>query len=103
MQPNPRDRGSANSATAMKRQPEHKSDLVALGIEQRAHGQRRHHQPEGLREGDRAILRGREMKAVRQIGQNGAQHGGNHSVDEDGENGGKDQHAEDSFRYRRQE
>jgi hypothetical protein len=33
------------------------------------------------------------MKTVRQFRQDGAEHGGNHSVDEDGEDGCKNQHA----------
>ena len=74
-------------------QPEHQADLVAFGIEQRAHAHRRDHKADGLRESDGAVLRRREMKAVRQIGQNGAEHGGNHSVDKNGENGGKDEHG----------
>ena len=61
--------------------------------------ERRDHQAQRLREGDGAVLRGREMKAVREVGQDGAQHGGNHSVDEDGEDGGEDQHRRSvSFR-----
>ena len=39
-----------------------------------------------------AILRGREVEALREVGQDGAEHGGDHSVDEDGEDGGEDQH-----------
>jgi hypothetical protein len=33
------------------------------------------------------------MKALGELRQNGAEHGGNHSVDKDGENCGKDEHG----------
>ena len=72
---------------------EHEADLVAFGIEQRADAERGDHEAERLRKGDGAVLRGREMKALREIGQDGAEHGGDHSVDKDGEDGGKDEHV----------
>src|SRR5579863_4013135 len=33
------------------------------------------------------------MEAIREVGQDRAQHGGDHSIDEDGENGSEYQHA----------
>ena len=74
-------------------QAENEADLVALVVEQRADAERGDHEAQRLREGDGAVLRRGEMKAVGEVGQDGAQHGGDHSVDEDGEDGGKDQHA----------
>jgi hypothetical protein len=37
------------------------------------------------------------METVGQVGQNGAQHGGNHSIDENGDDGSENQHGQDSF------
>ncbi len=85
-----------------QRQPEDKANLVALVIEQRTHADRGHHQTQRLHEGDGSVLRRRQMKPVRQVGQDGAQHGGDQSIDEDSEDSGKDQHAAESFRDRRQ-
>jgi hypothetical protein len=33
------------------------------------------------------------MEAIGEVWQDGAQHGGDHSIDKDGEDSGKDQHA----------
>ena len=74
-------------------QPQDEADFVAFGVEQRPDGQRGDHQSQRLRGGDGAVLRGRQVEPVRQVGQDGAQHGGDHPVDEDGENGGEDEHG----------
>jgi len=57
-------------------------------------GEGRDHEAEGLGEGDGSILGWRKVEAVGEIGQDRAEHGGDHSVDEDGEYGGEDEHAE---------
>ena len=72
---------------------ENEADLVALGIEQRPDAERGDDETERLRKSDGAVLRGGEVETLREVGQNGAQHGGDHSIDEDGENGGEDQHG----------
>ena len=72
---------------------EDEAKLLAFVIDQRAGGERSEDQSERLRRSDGAVLAGREMEAIRQFGQDGAQHRGNHPVDEDGDNGGEHQHA----------
>ena len=74
-------------------QAEKQANLVAFAIQQRTHADRGNDQPQRLHKGDGSVLRGSEVKAIRQVGQDGAQHGANHSVDEDGDDGGEDQHA----------
>ena len=76
-----------------ERQAQNEPNLVALRVEQWAHADRGDDETESLGEGDGAVLRRGETEAVGQVGQDGAEHGGNHSVDEDGEDGGKNQHA----------
>ena len=78
---------------------EHESDLFALGVEQRADADGGDDEPEGLDEGDGSVLAGGEAEAVGEVGQDGAQHGGDHSIDEDRDDGCKDQHAKGSFRW----
>ena len=90
-----RERGRQKSATAMKRQAKNEADFVALGIEQRPDAKRGDHQPQRLRKCDGAVLRGSQVETIGKFGQNGAQHGGDHSIDEDGQDGGKDQHGRD--------
>jgi hypothetical protein len=77
MLPKPAERGSDNS------------DLV---IEQRAHQQRRDHQPQRLRERDGTILFRSQMESAGQAGEDGPQHGGDHAIDENRECSGKKQH-----------
>ena len=72
---------------------ENDAEFGALVIEQRAYADRCNHQAQGLGECDGAVLGGAEAEGGREVGQNGTQHGGDHSIDEDGEDGGKDQHA----------
>ena len=76
-----------------KGQTENEADLVAFRIEQWADADGGDDEAERLGEGDGAVLGGGEAETVRQVGEDGAQHGGDHSVYEDGEDGGKDQHA----------
>src|ERR1017187_2185526 len=70
-------------------EPEDKSNLLAFVIEQRSYGEGREDESQRLRKGDGAILAGRQVKTIRQVGQDGAQHGGNHPVDKDSDNGGE--------------
>src|SRR5208282_4325014 len=72
---------------------EDETDLVALRIEQRADGERGDHQAEGLGESYCPVLRGREVEALGEVGEDSAEHGGDHSVNEDGEDGGEDEHG----------
>ena len=58
---------------------------------------RTHQIRQHLQESYRSILRWCKFEPVRQIRQDSAQHGGDHSVDKDGEDSGKDQHAADSL------
>lgn len=74
-------------------QAENEPDLVAFVIEQRAHALRGDEEAERLREGDTSILSRGEPEAIRQCGQVGSQYGGDHPVDEDGEDRGEDQYA----------
>ncbi len=99
---NPDERGRQEQRNGDARETEDEPDFVALGIEQRPNAERGDDEAKRLHEGDGAILRGREVEALRKLGQNGAQHGGDHSVDKDGQNCGKDQHGTGPFRYRRQ-
>src|ERR1700722_11400237 len=78
---------------------ENKADFFALDIEQRADGDRGKHEAQGVRRGDGAGLAGREMEALGEFGKDRAQHGGDHSVDENGEDGGEDQHARSSIKF----
>ena len=64
-----------------------------MGVEQRTHSERGDHQSECLRKCDGAVLGWGQAEAIGEIGQDGAEHGGNHSVDKDGEDGCKDQHS----------
>ena len=89
----PLERGQREERDGDEGEAEDEADLVALRVEQGADGERGDDEAEGLGEGDCAVLRGGEMEAVGEVGENGAEHGGDHSVDEDGENGGEDQHA----------
>src|SRR5579863_1494548 len=82
---------------------ENEADLVALRVEQGADTDGCDGEANGLREGDGAVLRGREAKAVRELRQDGAEHGGSHAIDEDGQNRGEDEHwAPGPFECRRQ-
>ncbi len=74
-------------------QAEDEADLVALRIEQRTDAERGDDETERLHEGDGAVLRGGEMEALRKLRQNGAEHCGDHSIDKDGQNCGKDKHV----------
>ena len=76
---------------------EDEPDLVALRIEQRADTERGDDESERLHKGDGAVLRGSEMEALRELGQNGAQHRGDHSIDKDGQNCGEDKHVTGSL------
>jgi hypothetical protein len=69
------------------------AEFFALAIEQRAYPNRGDDQPQSLHEGDGSILSRGQLEPIRQVGKDGTQHGGNHSIDEDGYNGGEDQHA----------
>src|SRR6185503_746888 len=72
---------------------EDEASLVALGVEQRTDAQRRNDEAERLHGGDGAVLGRREVKTLRELRQDGAEHGGDHSVDEDGKDGSEDEHG----------
>lgn len=72
---------------------EEQADLLALRIHQGADEESADHEADRLRHGDVAVLLGREVEAFREVGQDGPEHGGDDAVDEDGENGGNDQHG----------
>ena len=71
------------------------ADSVSLRVQQRPYAHRGDHQAQRLREGNRAILPGAQMESIGKVGQDGAQHGCDHSVDKDRENSGKNQHRLD--------
>ena len=79
-------------------QAKNEPNLLAFAIQQRTHPDRGDDEPQRLRKCDGAILRRGEMESVGQVGQDGAQHSGNHSIDENGDDGSEDQHSRDSFR-----
>jgi hypothetical protein len=72
---------------------EDESDFFSEVVEERADAERGDHESEGLSERDGAILARGELKAAREIGEDSAEHGGNHAVDEDGDDCGEDQQA----------
>ena len=76
-----------------ERESEDESGFFAFVVEQRSDGEGGENESKGLGEGDGAVLAGREMEALGQFGQDGAQHGSDHAVDKDGDNGGEDQHV----------
>ena len=74
-------------------QAENEADLVAFAIEQRTDGEGCDHQAQSLRESDGAVLRRSQVETVRQVGEDRAQHCGDHSVDKNGEDGAENEHA----------
>jgi len=68
---------------------EDEAELLAFVVKQRPDAERSDDEPQRLRKGDGAVLARRQVEAIGQVGQDGAQHGGDHPVDEKGENGGE--------------
>jgi hypothetical protein len=89
----PFERGQREERDSDEGQAEYEADFVSFGVEQRPDGERGDHQAERLSECDGPVLGWSEAEAIGEIGQDGAEHGGNHSVDKDGENGSKNQHS----------
>ena len=98
MRRNPVERGSAKSATAMKPRPRISPTLSPCVSSSGPTPSEAMIRPRACDEGDGAVLRRGEVESLRKLGQDGAQHGGDHSVDKDGEDGGEDQHGARSFR-----
>ena len=74
-----------------ERESEDEAGLLAFVVEQGSDGEGCEDESEGLGEGDGPVLAGGEVEALGQLGKDRAEHGSDHAVNEDGDNGGEDE------------
>ena len=72
-------------------QPDHQPGLLALVIDERTGRYRRDDQTQRLSQRDVPVLRRRQAESRRQARQRRPEHGGDHAVHKDGENGSENQ------------